>query len=63
MQTTIYVHSSKSNNADIGRKLGLVDDALENFCYACYEVALGVEIDEKTGRAVIVSVDGRKVEP
>lgn len=63
MQTTIYVHSSKSNNADIGRSIGLAGEALENFCYACYDVALEVDVDEKTGKATIISVDGRKVEP
>jgi hypothetical protein len=63
MQATIYVSSTKGNNADIGRSIGLTGEALENFCYACYEVALEVDVDEKTGEATIISVDGRKVEP
>jgi hypothetical protein len=63
MRATIYVGSSKSNNADIGRSLGLEGDALDTFCYACYEVGLEVEVDPQTGKAEIMAVDGRVVEP
>jgi hypothetical protein len=41
----------------------LSEKALDMFIYACYEVALGLDINEDTGEARIVSVDGRKVEP
>jgi hypothetical protein len=63
MIATIYVGRDKSSNYEEGKRLGLTGEALEMFVYACYEVALGIDVDETTGKVTIISVDGRKVEP
>lgn len=59
--TTVYVHSSKENMLELGTRLGLQGDALDYFKYACLEVNLGIEVNDATGDAVIVSVDGKQV--
>lgn len=60
--TAIYVHSTKESMLDLGESLGLKGEALQMFKYTAYEVALEIEVDEQTGRSVIVKVDGKKVE-
>ncbi len=59
MRTTMYLHSSKDVNRSVGAKLGLSEQAMENFKYALYEVALEVEVDETTGNTKILSCDGK----
>lgn len=57
--TTVYLHSSKESMLDAGEKLGLSEEALSNFKYACYEVAVTLSVDTRTGEADIIEVDGR----
>lgn len=63
IQTDIYVHSSRDLMYEKGEKLGLTGEALRLFSYVGCEVKLTINVDEKTGDAVIVAVEGRKFEP
>lgn len=60
--TLVYLHSNRESMYECGKELGLIGDALNLFAYACYEVKLTVDVDERTGRAVITHVDERKVD-
>jgi hypothetical protein len=62
MRTTMYLHSSKEDNQDIGEKLGLTGKALHNFKYALYEVEFDVEVDGENGNVEILAVNGFKLE-
>lgn len=57
IRTDIFVHTSKESNFELGERLGLTGEALENFKYACYEVKLSVLVDMETGDTEIVAVD------
>ena len=61
MRVKKYLHSSKENNLDLAKKIGLDDEAAENFMYALYEVEFELEVDMETGDYEIVSVDGVKM--
>ena len=61
MEAVLYVHSFKENNYDLGVKLGLKNDALNFFLFACNEVKLTLDVNEETGKAVIVKVDDRPI--
>lgn len=63
MFSKVYLHSSKDEMYATGEELGLTGKALEEFMYTCYEVEIGLEVDEKTGKSKIVSVDGQKLMP
>ena len=47
---------------EAGEKAGLTHDVLEYFKYACYEVKVELDVDDKTGSAKIIKVEDRKVE-
>ena len=51
--TTIYLHSSKESMLDKGKKLGLSEDACEEFMYALYEVGIEIEVYENGGYTII----------
>ena len=57
---TLYLHSEKSSNLEDGRELGLVDEALDNFCYVGYEVGLDLEVNED-GKAYLVGINDEPV--
>lgn len=59
--TAAYVHSSKEAMLNLGTRLGLKGEALDMFAFACCEVRLGIEVNDKTGAAEIISVDGKTV--
>lgn len=61
MKTTVCLHSSKEYMYEIGSELGLSGEALDMFKFACYEVEIELEVDEKTGEATITSVDGKEL--
>jgi hypothetical protein len=63
MRTTIYVHACRDSMWDVGDKIGLKGDAARTFSYFASELALGIEVDKKTGKATIINVDGRAVAP
>lgn len=58
IRTKMYAHSSKDSNWGTGEELGLSEEALEEFCYALYEVEFSVEIDSETGKVMITAVNG-----
>lgn len=59
MLITAYLHSSKESMLDRGAEAGLKGRALENFRYALYEVEFTLKVDEETGVAEIIEVNGR----
>ena len=61
MITTAYLHSSKDANYEKGQELGLSEKALKLFMFALYEVELEVDVNEETGEATILKVNGRNV--
>lgn len=63
IRTDIYVHSSRDSMWNKGEQLGLAGEALKLFSFVGCEVKLTIEVDETTGDAVIVAVDGKKLEP
>jgi hypothetical protein len=58
MRATIYLHSSKESNYELGEKLGLSGDALRLFSFALCEVKVDVDV-ESDGNCRIVAVDGK----
>ena len=63
MRATVYLHSSKETMHDIGARAGLQGDALAMFLHALTEVEVEIDVDEITGEATIVGVDGRALAP
>lgn len=63
IRADIYVHSSRDSMWNKGEQLGLTGEALKLFSFVGCEVKLTIEVDETTGDAVIVAVDGRNLEP
>lgn len=61
LTTDVYLHSDKETNYEAGRELGLKDEALSEFAYTCSEVCVTVEIDRKTGRAMVTHFNGAKL--
>ena len=59
IRTDIYVHSSRDSMWEKGEQLGLTGEALKLFSFVGCEVKLTIEVDEKTGDAVIVAADDR----
>ena len=59
IRTDIYVHSSRESMWEKGEKLGLTGDALKLFSYVGCEVKLTIDVDEKSGDAVILAVDDK----
>jgi hypothetical protein len=59
MFATVYLRGSKEDFYSKGEELGLKGEALENFTYSCYEVKIGLDVEEKTGFSKIVSIDDR----
>lgn len=61
LKKKFYLHSSKDDNAEYGREMGLQGEALQNFRYAGYEVELDVEIDKETGNCYALTINGVKL--
>lgn len=61
MNVNVYLHNSKENMWETGETLGLTGEALRLFIYACVEVKITLRVDEQTGEAKIIAVDGREV--
>jgi len=59
MKKTIYMYlnSDKDSNYEIGKELGLSDEAMEKFKYALYEVQVEVEVNTETGETEIIGFD------
>lgn len=52
---TLYLHSDKDANYEIGEELGLKEEALKEFSYVLYEVKCKVQVDMKTGKTKLLS--------
>lgn len=59
IKTKFYSHTAKDSNFETAERLGLSDEAIDNFKYAGYEIVFEVEIDEKTGDCWATSINGR----
>ena len=59
MLITTYLHSDKESMRNTGEEAGLKGRALENFRYALYEVEFTLKVDEESGEAEIIEVNGR----
>ena len=57
----MYLHGSKESNYETGKEMGLKGKALDNFCYALYEVEFDVEVDRDTGAIEILKCDGQEL--
>lgn len=56
---TMYLHSDKEKNWNLGEEIGLSDEAISHkFKYALHEIAIEVLVQE-TGDIEILTVDGR----
>lgn len=57
----VYLHSNKEEMYDIGYKLGMRDEVLHRFQGALYEVEFTLGVNLKTGKAIILEVEGIKL--
>lgn len=58
---TMYAHVGKWSAWEAGEKAGLGGEALRAFRYAGSEHAMTYDVNEETGEAKLVEVDGRAV--
>ena len=56
INVTFYLHGSKESNYEDGRELGLSDEALDNFVYTCYELAIQLKVNPMTGKSKMTGV-------
>lgn len=56
IKTIIYLHSSKEQMYEGGKKLGLKGKALENFLYCGYEIGIETEVDTETGNFKYIGI-------
>lgn len=61
IKAAVYLHASRESMWEKGEELGLSGEALKMFSFACTEVRVDLSVDEGTGEARIVAVDGRAV--
>lgn len=59
IKTKVYLHGYKESMRDLGSKIGLKGEALNEFQYGFNEVEFDIEVDELTGEYEIIAVDGR----
>jgi hypothetical protein len=59
--TKMWLHGSKEDSFDVGRKLGLSEKALKVFVNALYEIEFEVEVELLSGESQIVAVNGKKL--
>lgn len=58
IQTTIWLHSERDSNRELGEQIGLQDEAaLRNFERACYEIGLTVEVNPDTGETWLIGIE------
>ncbi len=62
-RVVVYVHGSRDSMYEQGEELGLIGEALRMFSFAASELKLDLEVNEVTGEAEIVAVDGRALAP
>ncbi len=58
MRIDIYVHGSKESVRRAGECAGLTGEALDVFAYAGSEFKVTLEVDQETGIAAAVALDG-----
>lgn len=59
VQAKMYLYSTKEANSHLGERLGLEEEALENFKYALYEVECDIKVNKETGEAELLKVNGK----
>ena len=52
-----YLHSSKDTMQELGETAGLTGEALANFRYSLYEVAIPMMVDTETGEYEILRAE------
>lgn len=57
----VFMHGNKEAMWEKGEELGLSEDALQMFKYACLEVRITLRVERETGKARIVKVNGSEV--
>lgn len=57
-----YLHDEQEEYSSLWPIDAEHEDQQEEYHYALYEVAIDLKVDLKTGKGVIVAVDGKKVE-
>lgn len=61
MRIILYLHSDKETGYQKGLEAGLSGEALDMAMYLGYEHKMEYEVDPKTGKGTLVTVDGRKL--
>jgi len=61
MKIDLYTHSDKEPNRVAGEAAGLSGKALEYFLFAGYEHRMTYWVDEATGAAQLMAIDGHEV--
>lgn len=60
-KAVLYLHTDKGEMYNQGKELGLKGEALGQFCYTGYEVAVDIEINKRTGEAYATHLNGAKL--
>lgn len=61
MIVKVYVHGSDDSLWDKAVEMGLDYEATRMFSHACDEIELTLKVDESTGMAKVIKLDGRDV--
>ncbi len=63
MRSEVYLYSEKETMTELGKNIGLVGKALQNFKkYALHEVKFELEVNKDSGEYNIISVNNLKLE-
>lgn len=54
--TNVYLYNDKDCMYELGKEIGLTDEALNEFRHALYEVDIKIEVDSDTGKCKIISI-------
>jgi ribosome modulation factor len=63
MKIVLFIHGSREKAFDAGEKAGLAGKALQMFSYTSNEHRIEYLVDEKTGVAIPITIDGREIKP
>lgn len=60
VKKTVYLHADRDSMWELGEELGFEGDVLSFFSYTLCEVTFEIEVDTKTGKSKILSVNRKK---